>query len=344
MKAKNLFLIIALFLFTIANAQDVHFSQQQMSPLALNPALAGANYMGQVNLAYKDQWKSANARFTTMYGSGDMRLWEKRNQGHFGAGVSFYSDKAGDGSMSTNYFNLAFGYHLKMNKYTSLGLAVQPAFGSRNVNTSNMSWGAQFDGQGFNSALPTGEAREISSYNYFDVNSGMVFTYKSSEHYMTANDELNINVGLAVSHILRPKYSFYSSASERLAMKYTFFANALIGVPNSKFGFMPGAYVNVQGTQKEILLGSYYRYLLQDHSVYTGIKKGSAFSLGTFYRVGDAFVAKILFEYGHYAMGFSYDLNLSSYTAASKGRGGFEVTIRFVTPNPFGHKAAQSRI
>jgi type IX secretion system PorP/SprF family membrane protein len=325
-------------------AQDVHFSQQQMSPLTLNPALAGANYMGQGAMAYKDQWKAANARFTTMYGSWDMRFMENRNKGHFGAGLSFYSDKAGDGSMSTNYINLALGYHVKTNKYTSLGLAVQPSYGNRNVNTDNMNWGAQFDGSGFNSALSSGEVREVSSYNYFDLNSGVVFTYKSSEHYMTANDELNINAGFAVSHILRPKYSFYGSASERLPMKYTFFANALIGVPNTKFGFMPGLYVNVQGPQKEILAGTYYRYLLQDHSVYTGIKKGSAFSLGTFYRVGDAFVAKALFEYAHYAIGFSYDLTLSSYTSASKGRGGFEVTLRYVTPNPFGHKAPKSRI
>lgn len=338
MKTKNNFWValITVLLVLNVNAQDIHFSQQQLAPLNLNPALAGANYQGQGTMSYKDQWKSANARFTTINAGWDMRFHERKHKGHFGTGLSFYSDKAGDGKMTSNYIALALGYHVKLNKYMSLGAAMQPAYANRTITTDEFRWGAQFDGNGFNAALPTGEPLEASSYNYFDLNSGVVFTYKSSEHYMTANDEFNMNVGFSVNHILRPKYSFYTNAAERLMMKYTFFANSLIGVPNTKFGFAPGIYINIQGPQKEILAGTYYRYLLQDHSVYTGIKKGSAFSLGTFYRFGDAFVAKAMLEYGHYALGFSYDMNLSSYTAATKTRGGFEVSFRYVLPNPFG--------
>ena len=180
-------------------------------------------------------------------------------------------------------------------------------------------------------------------YGYFDMNAGIVYTFKSSEHYMTANDHKLLNIGYSLSHINRPKYTFYGLADERLYMRHTAFVNASIGLKNTKLSLMPGFYAMIQGSQKEILAGTYLRYTLQDNSVYTGIKKGSAFSLGGFYRAGDAMVLKALIEWSQMAMGFAYDLNMSSYTKASNGRGGFELTLRLVSPNPFS-SSSKSRI
>jgi type IX secretion system PorP/SprF family membrane protein len=328
----------------LAVAQDVHFSQMSFAPLMLNPALAGANYANQGNLVYRDQWKRGDAEFKTINAGYDMRFGEKNKKGFFGSGLNFYNDKAGDPQMTTNYVSLSVGYHIKLNKFCTLGAAAQPSFCQRGIDYNALRWGAQYDGSAYNALLPNGEPVGATQFNFFDINAGTVFTYKSSEHYMTANDQFNLNIGFSAFHIAQPKYSFYSNASEKLYRKYVFFANALIGMPNSKLSFVPALYINLQGSQKEILGGTYFRYLLQDKSVYTGIKKGSAVSLGTFYRAGDAFVAKVLLEYSHVAVGFAYDINLSSYTNASKGRGGMEITLRFVSPNPFGGNGAKSRI
>ncbi|MBC7861945.1 MAG: PorP/SprF family type IX secretion system membrane protein [Bacteroidia bacterium] len=348
MKAKNKkFTVIGVLSLTALCmfGQDVHFSQMQFAPMMLNPALAGANYANQGTLVYRDQWKKSDAQFTTINAGYDMRFADKKDKGFFGTGINFYNDKAGTPRMTTNYVALSLGYHVRLNKYCTLGGAAQPAFGQRGIDYTPLQWGSQYDGSSFNAALPNGEpVGAATQFNFFDINGGIVFTYKSSEHYMTANDNLNINVGFSAYHIAQPKYSFYGNAGEKLHRKYVFFANSLIGVPNSKLSFVPGVYVNIQGSQKEILAGTYFRYLLQDKSVYTGIKKGAAFSLGTFYRAGDAFVAKAMFEWSHMSMGFAYDMNLSSYTKASKGRGGFEICLRFVSPNPFGAGTAKSRI
>jgi hypothetical protein len=40
-------------------------------------------------------------------------------------------------------------------------------------------------------------------------------------------------------------------------------------------------------------------------------------------------------EYANYAIGFSYDINTSGLQTASNARGGMEITLRFVNPNPF---------
>ncbi|MFL5753355.1 MAG: hypothetical protein ACJ76F_08110, partial [Bacteroidia bacterium] len=48
-------------------------------------------------------------------------------------------------------------------------------------------------------------------------------------------------------------------------------------------------------------------------------------------RVGDALIPKLMVEMYGFNVGFSYDYNISSYKAASKGVGGFEVSIRWVS-------------
>lgn len=344
-KNKIFFWIVALsFGMLTCFAQDVHFSQPQFAPLMLNPALAGANYANQATILYRDQWKVSGAEFKTINASYDMRFNEKSSKGFFGAGLNFYNDKAGDPKMTTNYVALSIGYHAKLNKFSTLGGSLQPAFGQRGIDYSSLTWGQQYDGSTFNTSLANGELVGTNQFSFFDFNAGIVYTYKSSEHYMTANDNFNINVGFSAYHITQPKYSFYANTNEKLYRKYVFFANVLIGIPNSKIYLVPSLYVNLQGSQKEILTGTYFRYLLQDKSVYTGIKKGAAFSIGTFYRAGDAFVGKFMFEWSHTTIGLSYDINLSGYKNVSKGRGGIELTFRFVSPNPFGASGAKSRI
>jgi type IX secretion system PorP/SprF family membrane protein len=336
--------LLFVLIIKVIVSQDIHFSQMPFAPLALNPALAGANQSNQANLVYRDQWRNADAQFTTIYASYDQRFLENSKKGFVAGGLSFFSDKAGDSKFTTNYTGLSVGYHVRLASHQLLGLCVQPSYGQRSVDYSALRWGMQYDGNGYNSSLSNGEP--ISSSNqisFFDINAGLVYTYKSSEHYMTSNDHLLINAGYSISHINQPKNTFYGLGDERLYMKHILFANAQIGLNNSKISLLPGVYSMFQGSHSEILFGSYFRYSLQDKSVYTGIKKGSAISLGGFYRLGDALAVKSMIDWGQLSFGFTYDFNLSSLTPATEGWGGFEIAIRFVSPNPFGG-ASKSRI
>jgi hypothetical protein len=77
------------------------------------------------------------------------------------------------------------------------------------------------------------------------------------------------------------------------------------------------------------------KYYLGDDSKYTGTIKRSTFSMGVFYRGNDALIISTMFEYLHFAYGFSYDINTSKLVTASKARGGAEFFIRFNSLNPF---------
>ena len=328
--------LIFVWLMKLMFSQDIHFSQMSFAPLSLNPALAGANHSNQANLIYRDQWRNADAQFTTIYASYDQRFFENNKNGFVAGGLSLFSDKAGDSKFNTNYTGLSLGYHVRLANHQLLGLCVQPSLGQRSFDYSSLRWGKQYDGNGYNPAISNGEP--ISSSNqisFFDINAGLVYTYKSSEHYMTSNDHLLINAGYSISHINQPINTFYGLGDEKLYMKHILFANAHIGLNNSKISILPGIYGMFQGSHSEFLFGSYFKYSLRDKSVYTGINRGSAISLGGFYRMGDALAVKSTIDWGQFTFGFTYDFNLSSLTPATQGRGGFEITIRFVSPNPF---------
>jgi type IX secretion system PorP/SprF family membrane protein len=328
------YLLISILRIDKVLSQDIHFSQLPMAPLNLNPALAGANYSNQLSLVYKDQWKSSDAQFTTIYAGYDQRFFENNKNGFLAGGINFFSDKAGDSQMKTNYAGITMGYHLRLDQKQLLGLCIQPSFGQKSIDFSALRWGMQYNGNGYDSNLPTGESGTMANqFSYFDIGAGMVYTYKKSEHYMTSNDHLLINAGYSVNHINRPRYTFFNSENENLFMRHTLFVNAQIGFKNSKISLLPGFYSMLQGSHTEFLLGTYCRYSLQDKSHYTGIKKEAAFSLGGFYRFGDAIAIKTMIDWAQFSFGFSYDINLSGYTTATQGRGGFELAIRFVIPN-----------
>jgi hypothetical protein len=148
------------------------------------------------------------------------------------------------------------------------------------------------------------------------------------------NNDLKSNIGISVFHFSQPKYSFKGS-NEKLYMKFVLHGDVLLSIPFSKLGFVPGFMLYKQGPATEIYAGSLIRYKLTQKSKYMRDKSSSAISVGGYYRAKDAGVVSLLIEYSNYAVGMSYDINTSGLKTVSTGRGGFELTLRYVAANPF---------
>jgi type IX secretion system PorP/SprF family membrane protein len=341
-KAKYLFFLASFICFTfLATAQDIHFSQFWMAPLIQNPAMAGAEYDMQAGLNYKDQWKSVETPYKTINASYDMALSKQdKKDGFWAGGINVFSDKAGDSEMGTLQANLSFAYHLYISDKSKLGLGVMGGFVQRSINYSSLKWGSQYNGYNYDSSLPAGEPLGVTSISYVDLGTGLVWTYDKGEKYMTGNDQVKATAGVAVFHPHQPDYSFYKTG-EKLNMKYVAHANVLIGVGNSLLSIVPGFIYYRQGSASELLAGSMFRYLLKAESQYTGFITGSALSFGAHFRTRDAFIASMLLEMGSYSLGVSYDLNTSDLNTASSGRGGIEISLRFLNPNPFLSKSSK---
>jgi type IX secretion system PorP/SprF family membrane protein len=321
------------------NAQDIHFSQFTMDPLQQNPAMAGADHDLQAILNYKNQWASVASPYKTVAFSYDMRITKPvgSKKGFWAGAINFYSDNSGDANLGTTQANLTVAYHVLTGMYSQLGAGVMGGYAQRSINYSALQWGNQYDGTSFNSALPTGEpAGANNSISYIDGAAGIEWTYDNTSGgiNVTDNHELKGDVGFSIFHVTQPNYSFYGTG-EKLYMRYTFHANALVSLAASNLALVPGLLYYQQGTANELYLGTLVRFMLQQNSKYTGAFKNAALSLGGYYRNQDAIVAAMLLEYANYAMGVSYDFNTSSLTTASRGMGGLELSLRFIMPNPY---------
>lgn len=319
-------------------AQDIHFSQFYMAPLSQNPAFAGALHGMEANVNYKEQWRSVTSPYKTIAASYNLSLQrKKRAKAYFGLGLDFFSDKAGDSKMGTSQINLTGAGHVYINRYTKFGGGLQIGFAQRSVDYTSLTWGNQFDGMAYN---PTLDNREnlpaAASTVYPDVAAGVVYSYNNTAgmRRVSDNNDFRVNFGLSVFHISQPNYSFQGN-NDKLYMKFVLHGNALLSIPYSNIGFVPGFVVYKQGAPSEVLAGTLVRYVLNQRSKYTRNRTTSAIALGAYFRANDAAVVAFLLEHSNYAVGMSYDMNVSRLKVASAGRGGFEISLRYTGGNPF---------
>ncbi|MBD3638737.1 MAG: PorP/SprF family type IX secretion system membrane protein [Crocinitomicaceae bacterium] len=317
--------------------QDIHFSQYWTQPMTQNPALVGVNFDFAVYANYKDQWRQIGSPYKTFGASIDSRLNRKRAEyGYFAAGVNFFSDKAGDSQMGTSQGNASFAYHIKVAPHHHLGLGLMAGFAQRSINYTYLTWGNQYDGTNYNPNLSTGENFGASQFTHADFAAGFLWSYSNSDGLISVTDinTTKFNVGFSVYHLSRPKYSFLGT-DQRLYMKYVLHGSGIIPIEETRYAWIPGIMMYYQGKAKELLIGTMFRIKLQQDAKYTGYKNGAALSFGAYFRARDAISPMLMFEFHQFAVGVSYDVNISNLKAATNTRGGLEISLRFTNKNPF---------
>ena len=329
----------------VCYAQDIHFSQYYMNPLALSPANAGVERTKlQAIAVYKDQWKSVASPYKTLSLSCDKKLNLSFSRLDFLAlGVNVFNDKAGDINMKTFQAGVSVAYHRFLNrqKYMSVGLGLQSGFAQRSITLENATWGNQYDGNSFNPLLSSGEPEGSSSFSYADpLSAGVVWAYNNTSGRLkvTDNHDMKVVIGFGVYHLLRPDYSFYGT-QEKLNVKYVLNGSSMLSIPNSNIAVAPGFLFYRQGPARELYPGTLIRYKLKQASKYTGYFKSTALSVGGFLRVKDAVAAVLQFEHAGYCMGISYDFNISDLRVASSGRGGIEIALRYNIEEQYGGRS-----
>ncbi len=314
--------------FQQASAQDVHFTQFYHNPLLLNPAQTGLACNWRAGINYRNQWASVTTPYVTFAGYFDVPIYfnNKRNSS-LGLGLSLYDDRAGDGNLSTIEINPSVALHLALGddhpKKYKLSIGVQPSIRNRNLNVNNLTFEAQYQ-QGIgiiNNTLPNGEPATLSntSYSVFDLNTGIQFS-------AAPTDEINFWVGASAFHMLQPNESFYSGYSVPLPMRTMANAGARF-IINEKWTIQPNALYFRQAKAQELNFGADFDYTVDP-------KANEPFTLfaGPYYRWNDAVQVLMGGEYKGYRVGITYDVNSSSLSSASHGKGGFELAIMYKSP------------
>ena len=348
MKSRIYILLLFILSSMMMKGQDLHFSQFTMTPLQMDASQAG-KIGGDVRLImnYKDQWGSIANPYKTYGVSFDSRLNKKQQKDNFfGLGLSVYQDKAGDISMSWLEADLSLAYHIKTSQESYVSAGIQGGFGQRSLDPTSLRYDNQYDGSGHNDAYSSNENITTPSYMYPDFSVGVSYSFGVNSNRVISNngyDGKKINVGLAVHHAPSFNRSFLQNESDGQKLKYVAHTMTSFGIDNTNMAIQPSGFIGYQNGATEFNVGTYFRYTLKEKSRFTKAFSGAAFSLGTHYRTGDAFILTALIEVGSFALGTSYDINLSGLSAASDGRGGLELSIRYISPNPFGLRKSQAR-
>ncbi len=303
-------------------AQDIHFSQFNNTPMAINPALTGL-FDGNYRLAtnYKNQWSAITNPFSTSYSSFDMNIGKgKKTKGYLNAGLSFFSDKAGKSKMGTNAIGLNVSYNAKITKTGYLAAGIQSGYIQKSVNLNGLKWDDQYNGSDYDPNQPTSEARFGSNtVSTPDFAAGIAYTDQ-------LNEDVKLEVGAAYFHLTKPSMGF--AVKDALPRKLSTHAKCDYHIKNTNTLIVPTIIYLKQGSLMEMNVGGMVKYVLGLDSKYTGENIANSIAFGGLYRSRDAIVLMGSFDYKKYlTVGLSYDINVSKLTAVTSGRGGIEIAI-----------------
>jgi type IX secretion system PorP/SprF family membrane protein len=333
---KNIQFFLASLLIIISlklNAQDVHFSQLESTPLLHNPSFAGKSG-GDIRaiVNYRTQWGSVTSSPFQSFGANmDMRFKNSRlNGSHLGGGISMYTDVAGASKMRTTLVNLTIAAHVKINSSSYLSAGLQGGFNQKSIDYNDLRFDSQFSGIGHNPELNSNEDLGSNSEMSPTISGGLSYMWSDLFDGTGASEgSKKINIGVAFHHYNGPRYYYVSE--EDLGVKFIANFNSSFGLSSSPWVIKPAAYISLQNKATDIVFGSLFKYGFSEGS--TSLNKSSSIAFGAYYRVADSFIPTVQVQWDSFVMGLSYDINSSKLSEASSSRGGFEISLKFISQN-----------
>lgn len=333
MREFNKIAVLSLFLLSITVlGQDVHFSQFSQTPQLINPGATGS-FMGSFRgiLNYKTQWGGLGAAYKTYAASFDMPVAKGNGKrAHLGVGGNFYQDAAGDANYGNFLGGVSVAGILPVSDYHSFSAGIQIGFGQYSAKLSKLTWGNQFDGEGFDAEINSNEVGNLSSKLYTDIGAGIYYKFQNSSQYFLGSEIKSFNVGLAAYHINKPKQDFLGVTEEQLNMKIVGQFSGTFDMGGSSVALVPSMFYAQQLKYKEITAGLLIKIGFGSETRYSGLFKQSAILFGTHYRVGDAIIPQFYLQFSDFMFGVSYDYNNSSLSDATNGNGGLEISLKYV--------------
>lgn len=325
---NNIYVLLGACLVFLLNinhalAQDIHFSNWQMSPINVNPANTGRfDGNGRLIFNYRNQWKSVPVPYNTFSFGSDFNLnksiIKKTNEA---VGIVFNHDASGDGKYQITDVKVPVNHKFSINADTSLQVSVGFVLGltNININSNKLSYDKQWDGDAYNSGLNNGESFVRQSKTFGDVGLGTVIE-------KSFTPKIHATVGYSINHLNQPNVSFYNTALVKLRIKHSEFLQLKYNFSNIS-SVMFEYYGNQQQKFRENILGLTYFYTVDP-------KTNTTLNFGILTRIKDALIATAGLQYNSTRIQASYDYNYSQFKAATNGRGGFELSVIYIWSKP----------
>ena len=333
---------ILLFMFSLivvpALAQETVFSQFYSSALYLNPALAGVENETYFGANYRSQWSNISLPFNTFQASFIQPVFQggmkKKHLG--GIGASVLNDVAGPNrEFATQSVSFAAAWNVHFNKSGThfISMAMQAGVGQQRINYSNLQWSSQYSSTtGFDASLP-GEATMTNTRVFRPiVNTGLLWSYS-----LKRRKNISFYNGLVLSNLPKTGSYFAGTAGYR----GTIFKShgGVTAALSNNLEISPNYLVQVQGTNRQVNVGTYVGYsLAKGNNALSGVK----LIAGTWYRLHDGLIFSAGISTSKINVGFSYDNNLSSMGRTFGSAGAYELSVAYRVPNKNNFKRISS--
>lgn len=237
--------------FTFLNlfGQDFQFSQRHLSPLNLNPSLAGEESQGRLVVNYQYGWSSIlkpiNAHAGSLSYDQGIKL---KNNDHIGVGLKTFGNFRTGGSFRHLFGSLSLSYRKKLGNNQSLSIGLEA--GAADLEESGLMW------VGTPHFVPI-----IQQARFADVALGASYVGKFDFFK-------KIQLGAAVHHLNRADISMNPTIEDKLYRRWTMHGLTELQI-NSRITLLPRFFVDVQGPSIELLYGTDVRYLVQKTDLFS---------------------------------------------------------------------------
>jgi type IX secretion system PorP/SprF family membrane protein len=306
------------------NAQDIHLSQFSNTPLLRNPALAGI-FTGDTRFqaVYRNQWQSIGYPYQTAALSGEYKFAVGDNDDFITTGLSCFYDVAGIMRLKTLQLMPALNYHksLSQNKSSYLSAGFMAGIVQRQFDGKYLTFDNQYNNGRYNPAAFSGESFTGMRRSFADFAAGL--SYNSS-----IGEATNYYLGASLWHFNKPKANFLSDQRIQLDPKWQFNAGVRASL-SDLISLQAEANHLMQANYRETVGGAILFYSLNDQLGSDSRISNASIGAGLFMRVNDALIPQVQLSYNHFDIGLSYDINISDLKVASRGRGGYELSLSY---------------
>jgi type IX secretion system PorP/SprF family membrane protein len=315
MTKKILLIVLALFSFAKIKAQDFHMSMYDAAPVYLNPAMTGlfeGNW--RIHAQYRNQWKAINFK---PYSSALISFDAPYKKWGFGVQLANYRAGLGNFNVFQGVASVAYTIPLGKKRYHNLSLGVQGGVTNKSVQYQLLTYDNQYttlNGGGFDNALPSGENFQRQSRFTPIVNFGALYYYAKQQ------SRINPFVGVSVFNLLTPNESFFGNTT-KLPLRLYVHTGIRINI-TELFYLLPKVLIMHQKNFNEQTFALDAGYFIKSAELYL--------LGGLIYRTKDAFVVSAGFKKSNLTVRMSYDVNTSSLTNTSSGRGAFEISVTYI--------------
>lgn len=332
---KTLVLSLSLLFVADLQAQDIHWTLFNMSPLTLNPALTGS-YEGTFRIGgiYRDQYRSVmdNAYSTpSVFVDAPILMIGKRNW--LGVGAVIYQDAAGIGKLTTTTYQLSAALHLALDRkgdnVVTLGFqggqVVRKIKDLESYVTGIMisdNLGPGILSQDLINIQQTGGGDDNDpEANFFDLNAGLLLKSRISK---TSSFE----IGVSGRHLIKGEYNFDTQSGNnrnddfKLGLRMIAHAKATFELTD-KWTFDPTVYYTNLTPASQFQIQAWGGYNLNP-------EEKIKLNMGLGYRAGDAGQILAGMDYKDFRVAAGYDLTLSALNEVNNYQGGFEIAVWYI--------------